>query len=186
MSTEQSTDSIFAPNGALSKPIPEFPGYFAGADGTIWSSRKRNGSPAATWRLRIPSADRRRTYLSIQFPRNKKMVTRYVHRVILEAFVGPCPPGMTACHNDGNPRNNNLQNLRWDTPHNNSLDKRRHGTMPVGSKHHNAKLNELGVKAVRALRAAGWSCRSISILFDVDGLTIWNIDQGISWTHVPH
>ena len=38
------------------------------------------------------------------------MVTRSVGRLVLEVFVGPCPPGMEACHNDGDPHNNWLDN----------------------------------------------------------------------------
>lgn len=51
-----------------------------------------------------------------------------VHRLVLAAFVGPCPSGMEGCHNDGNPLNNSVDNLRWDTHRNNEADKRRHGT----------------------------------------------------------
>lgn len=57
---------------------------------------------------------------------------RLVHRLVLEAFVGPCPEGMEGCHGDGDPTNNSLGNLRWDTATSNQLDKVRHGT------HHNA------------------------------------------------
>jgi hypothetical protein len=51
-----------------------------------------------------------------------------VHRLVLLAFVGPCPPGMEGCHNDGNPANNHAGNLRWDTHGENMLDCERHGT----------------------------------------------------------
>ena len=50
-----------------------------------------------------------------------------VHRLVLAAFVGPCPEGMEACHNDGDPSNNQVSNLRWDTRSANMLDKVRHG-----------------------------------------------------------
>lgn len=48
---------------------------------------------------------------------------QYVHRLILEAFNGPCPEGMEACHNDGNAANNTLSNLRWDTRRANADDR---------------------------------------------------------------
>lgn len=51
----------------------------------------------------------------------------YIHRLVLEAFVGPCPEGMECCHNDGDPSNNYLQNLRWDTPSANGFDHVKHG-----------------------------------------------------------
>lgn len=51
----------------------------------------------------------------------------YVHRVVLEAFVGPCPDGMEACHLDDDPTNNHLSNLRWDTRSGNLRDRYRNG-----------------------------------------------------------
>lgn len=55
-----------------------------------------------------------------------------IHVLVLEAFVGLRPDGMHGCHNDGDPTNNALSNLRWGTRSENMLDKRKHGT------HHNA------------------------------------------------
>jgi hypothetical protein len=50
-----------------------------------------------------------------------------VHRLVLLAFVGPCPKGMEACHWDDNPGNNHLSNLRWDTSLANKRDMARNG-----------------------------------------------------------
>lgn len=58
---------------------------------------------------------------------------RLVHQLVLESFVGPRPaPGMHCCHFNGDPADNRVSNLRWDTPTANQLDKVRHG------RHHNA------------------------------------------------
>ena len=57
---------------------------------------------------------------------------KYGHELVLEAFVGPRPEGHHCCHSDGNPGNNSLENLRWDTVSNNRYDTVRHG------RHHNA------------------------------------------------
>lgn len=59
-----------------------------------------------------------------------------IHRLVLEAFVGPAPEGMQGCHNDGNPGNNSLANLRWDTPSANQLDSVAHGTHSHARKTH--------------------------------------------------
>lgn len=48
--------------------------------------------------------------------------TYRVHRLVLEAFVGPCPEGLEGCHWDTVPSNNSLANLRWDTRSANMLD----------------------------------------------------------------
>lgn len=50
-----------------------------------------------------------------------------VHHLVLEAFVGPCPTGMVACHYDDDSTNNRLDNLRWDTISANNYDQVRNG-----------------------------------------------------------
>lgn len=56
----------------------------------------------------------------------------YIHRLVAEAFIGPCPEGQMVCHWDGVPTNNHVENLRYGTTSDNNLDAVRHGT------HHNA------------------------------------------------
>jgi len=51
-----------------------------------------------------------------------------VHRLVMLAFIGPCPEGLECCHNDGHPGNNALSNLRYDTKSANARDRRRHGS----------------------------------------------------------
>lgn len=53
-----------------------------------------------------------------------------VHVLVLFAFVGPRPPDMECCHNNGNQRDNRLENLRWDTRSSNMRDCIKHGTNP--------------------------------------------------------
>lgn len=55
-------------------------------------------------------------------------VTRYVHHLVLEAFMGLRPQGTEACHWDGDATNNRLANLRWDTSKGNKADSIRLGT----------------------------------------------------------
>lgn len=69
----------------------------------------------------------------MEFAAGSRGGMRRVHRVVLEAFVGPCPAGMEACHNDGDKTNNRSVNLRWDNKTSNSYDTVRHGM------HHYAK-----------------------------------------------
>jgi hypothetical protein len=51
----------------------------------------------------------------------------YVHRFVLETFVGPCPEGMEACHGPNGVSDNSLANLRWDTKSANAADMIRAG-----------------------------------------------------------
>ena len=50
-----------------------------------------------------------------------------VHQLIALTFIGPKPEGMEVCHNDGDPTNNRVENLRYDTRTNNILDVYRAG-----------------------------------------------------------
>lgn len=60
----------------------------------------------------------------------------YVHRLVLEMFVGRCPDGMEACHGSGGRLDNRLDNLRWDTKSANSHDSVRDGVHPMARKTH--------------------------------------------------
>jgi hypothetical protein len=56
----------------------------------------------------------------------KKGMVR-LHRLVLLAFVGPCPEGKECRHLDGNRQNNRLTNLCWGTRSENAQDRVRHG-----------------------------------------------------------
>lgn len=53
-----------------------------------------------------------------------------VHRLVLSAFVGPCPIGFDGLHKDDNPSNCNLSNLYWGTKKENYADMIKHGKRP--------------------------------------------------------
>lgn len=72
-----------------------------------------------------------------------------MHRLVLEHFVGPCPKGREACHNDGDPTNNCVRNLRWDTHKANQEDMVRHGHTRRGSANPQSVLSENDVIFIR-------------------------------------
>jgi hypothetical protein len=71
-------------------------------------------------------------YVFVTLCRSNRGFKRRVHHLVLAAFVGPRPPGLEGCHNDGDIWNNRPENLRWDTHQSNMVDTVRHG------RHHNA------------------------------------------------
>lgn len=107
-----------------------------------------------------------------------------VHRLVLESFVGPCPNNMECCHGDGNAKNNELSNLRWDTRSENQLDSVRHGTKPQGSNHYRAKLKPEDIPVIRKLIAEGKSLSSIGRQFKVPAIAISCVRDRITWKHV--
>lgn len=60
-----------------------------------------------------------------------KLKPRNIHRIVLEAFVGPCPHGYETRHKDGVRTNNVLSNLCWGTSSENNFDIRRHGRLKL-------------------------------------------------------
>lgn len=66
-------------------------------------------------------------YLNVRLTKHGVGKQAKVHRLVLEAFVGPCPEGMEGCHNNGDRKDAQLANLRWDTRSANALDRVKHG-----------------------------------------------------------
>jgi hypothetical protein len=110
--------------------------------------------------------------------------TGKVHQLILEAFVGPCPPGMECRHKDGNPTNNRLENLAWGTRTENIADRVAHGTSNRGERSGKAKLTESQVIEIRRLRSMGMVCREIGLMYGVHPSTISGIVLRYKWRHI--
>jgi hypothetical protein len=51
-----------------------------------------------------------------------------VHKLVLLAFVGTAPDGHECLHENGDPADNRLENLRWGSRADNIRDAVRHGT----------------------------------------------------------
>lgn len=108
----------------------------------------------------------------------------FVHRLVLTAFVGPCPPGMEGCHGPGGKRDNRLSNLRWDTSTANALDKRKHGSQTFGDDHPVSKLTASKVREARDRRLAGESYAAIARDFNVTYQAICDAIKKKTWAHV--
>ena len=126
-------------------------------------------------------------YLTVRLSHRGVARDLFVHRLVATAILGPAPtPRHQVAHNDGHQRNNCVENLRWATPSENALDRRRHGTVPdrKGEKHPYAKLTENIVRQMRAARAHGRTFKAISESFGVPMLTVHNAVVGKTWSHI--
>lgn len=109
-----------------------------------------------------------------------------VHRLVLETFVGPCPKGMNCCHGDGDPANNRLGNLRWDTQSENMKDAVRHGTQwspgLKGEENGNSRLTEKQVEEIRSMYASGeYTQKGLGNQFGVSQTMIFYIVSRKQW-----
>ena len=107
-----------------------------------------------------------------------------VHRLILEAFHGPCPDGMESCHNNGIRSDNRVINLRWDTRKNNHADKHRHGTRQVGERHGKAKLTDDNALEIRQLASADCKVKQLKERFNVCSRTIQSVISRETYAHI--
>ncbi len=154
------------------KPIADKPKYRVGDDGSVQSLRR------GVWVALKPSGKYPQVHLGKGNP-------RYVHHLVLEAFHGPCPPGLECCHEDGNRFNNRAANLRWDTHASNIADKRMHGTAQFGETHPGARLTEALVRHLRVRhRAGGCTYTSLGRELGLGWCTIRDAVLGITWAHV--
>lgn len=115
------------------RPVLGFEGlYEVCRDGRVKSLARKvphRRSKFLTLRERILTQSISATgYKVVMLSKEGRGVPHKVHRILLEAFVGPCPEGMRGLHWDDNPLNNDLSNLRWGTASENARDAVRNGT----------------------------------------------------------
>jgi len=124
-------------------------------------------------------------YAAVCLTRDGKSRTKTVHPIVLDAFVGPRPDGMQACHENGVRTDNRLANLRWGTATENWGDRRRHGRDVTGERHPNALLTDAEVLAARARFAAGESLPELAAAFGLSRSGMSNVLLGASYSHLP-
>lgn len=154
--------------------IKSYPGYRFGEDGSVWSLRA--GTEWLQRKLHINRGGYQEVTLRTG---GGRQATCLVHRLVLEAFVGPPPDGCVGCHENGIRSDNRVGNLRWDTPTSNIHDKRRHGTHREGEGHHNASLTNEHVAAIRK-RYANSRCtyHQLALAYGVSITTIHYVIKG--------
>lgn len=111
-------------------------------------------------------------------------INSLVHRLVLETWVGPCKNNKQGAHLDGNPSNNNLDNLKWVTAKENCSHKKIHGTNLQGSTHPLSILIERDIPVIKRLRELGMTLEKISKIFGVNISTINLVIKGKTWNHL--
>lgn len=160
------------------KSIPGFPNYFITKDGRVWSNPQILPD-GRCWKGRWIKFGLVNGYFQVGLFDKSKQPHRFnkmVHRLVLDTYVGPCPPNMQCRHLDGNPKNNHLSNLLWGTHAENEKDKVRHGK---------TKLTKEKVKIIHYLRnIAKFSLDDIAWQFDVCRATICMVVNNKIWKSI--
>jgi hypothetical protein len=170
------------------RPIAGLPGYGIDVQGqpySYWTGRGNNARIGGVpYPLRLSKSKSHARYPAVLLSKGGKKSVFRLHRLVLEAFVGPRPPGLECRHLDGDESNPALydrdgnRRLVWGTRQENEADRVRHGTSP-------AKLSPSDIPAIRLLLARGESKRELGRRYGVSAACIRNIEVGRTWSHVP-
>lgn len=108
------------------------------------------------------------------------------HRLVMLAFGGPPTGDQIVCHNDGDPANNHVSNLRWGTHSSNMYDKRGHGTCHQISKTHcprghrlhgaNVRVKGVGQRCCKACNRAS-AKKAVDPTVDFDAYADWQYER---------
>ena len=164
------------------RPIVNYEGWYEISDiGRTKRVMKANN----TFVGRILTPRHTRGYLTIVLHKDGVRGTYLIHRLVIAAFVGPCPDGKQVHHKDANKWNNCIENLEYVTSSENALHACKLGLMVnhVGEEHGMSKLTEKNIHAIRKLFGT-MTHKEIGILFNVTRQTITSIYKGDTWSSV--
>lgn len=135
-------------------PIPDYPDYAVSNLGRVMRCTARTCAKAGTT-LRIKRASKRKDwhwYPSVAMFCNGVRKQRPVHRLVAEAFLGPCPVGMEVNHKNGNIEDARAVNLEYVTRQENIQHAVDIGLKlsTRGERHGRARLTEEDVRTIRA------------------------------------
>ena len=138
----RSVRAVSQPTNERWRPVVGYEGLYEVSDhgrvrGTDRVVMRGNGAPQTIRGRILAGKPVRGSHLQVALRRpGHPSDYRYVHALVMIAFVGPYPDGMNVCHNDGNPKNNHLSNLRYGTHTDNMRDTLKHGTHAETNKTH--------------------------------------------------
>jgi hypothetical protein len=115
------------------RPIPGYEGRYDVSDQGRVRSWLGWGKPVP----HVLACDRSSLgYVRVTLHLSGRQSTITVHRLVMQAFVGPPPEGLEVRHLDGDRTNNRLSNLRYGTASENMQDRIRHGNNQSLNKTH--------------------------------------------------
>lgn len=165
------------------EPIFDFPNYSITKTGRIWSNKTKK------WLKPFTNGMYLRVVLYKDVDGEWHRFYKYIHRLVLETFIGSCPDDMEACHNNGVQTDNRLKNLRWGTRKTNISDSLKHNThvclRQQGEANPNSRLNEEKVKLIfDAYHDGFYNQKDLAEYFNVSKTTIKDIVKKRTWRHI--
>jgi hypothetical protein len=170
------TPSLPAEQVEVWKGVVGFPGYEVSNMGGVRMMRTRYGRSRDIPRVLKP-AKNKSGHRHVNIRRDTKSFSRYVHHLVLEAFVGPRPDGTECCHLNDNKDDNRVDNLRWDTRLANMRDRAENGIINRCA----AKITITDVPVIKALVASGLTHREVGKRYGIGKGAVYRICSGRRW-----
>jgi predicted XRE-type DNA-binding protein len=168
------------------RTIEDFPDYAVSSLGRV----KRVGENKGTYKRKLGNIlayGYSRGYPCVTLSDGANIKRFTVHRLVLEAFIGPRPPGCQGHHKDGVKTHSVLENLEWVTASENTTHAFRSGLANGvrGETCHLSKLKNDDVADIkRMMVGTDLSNGEIAQKFSVHEETISRIRRGFIWAHV--
>ena len=170
------------------RPVPGWEGFYEVSDHGRVRSLDRvvaNGTGMARKRGRIMRTFICRSgYPSVKLAQQERREGPMVHRLVLDAFVGPCPPGHETRHLNGRPTDNALANLAWGLPTENAADRRAHGTHREGERLPQSRFTDATALQALRMHATGATYGQVAEAFGVRPTTVAALVIRRTWKHL--
>ena len=135
----------------------------------------------------LKQCDDGKGYCRVTLAINSNHINYSVHELVLESFKSKRKEGYQCNHIDGNKTNNNISNLEWVTPSENTLHAHRIGlaTVRKGERCHFSKLKRKEVLEIRELHKSGeYSRNEIANIYDIYPNHVSRIINRERWAHI--
>jgi hypothetical protein len=138
--------------------IPFLEGYFISKRGRLWSRYDKSGHITKDKWHRVKYNTSKQGYKFIQ----RKGKIFYIHRLVAMVYI-PNPENKPyVCHKDNVPRHNNVSNLYWGTPSENTQQCIRDGRGYIGDKNPRAKVKNLDREIIRRKYTLGLTINELT------------------------
>lgn len=173
------------------RTVPGFEGYYEASDHGRIRSVDRNivfehpthGTIRQKLRGKVLRPGRMTAgYLFVVLSWRGKVTNHAVSRLVLAAFVGPCPDGHQAKSLNDDRADCRLANLAWQSIPEIRIQAIASGATPVGERHYRAKLTSTDIAEIRA--ATGITQGELATRFSVSRSRIYAIRRGVTWKSV--
>jgi HNH endonuclease len=167
------------------REIRGFTGYWIGSEGSLWSFRDNSGRAKERCkpiRPAVMDSGHLKKHLTDDWGHRRNC---YIHRLVLEAFIGPPSRESLECrHLDGRPSNNNVVNLAWGTRRENIRDRDViHRTTARGGSYPHVHLHPEDIVTMYDLCEDGMLVKDIAAEFQIDPSEASKILKGVYWSH---